>query len=442
MLIGDMEKDRIPKETETIAARRAARISEKIRKARGGVIRGKGWWSNKVLEVATLVLIFLLNLYLVYPFFGTSAPITFFSGPIIPLVTKSIELLGLPLPYAIQIVNIIFFLIFPLSLYVFIRFITVRKMIALLAALIVSLPFYPFGEVRAYASLLGPDAAHIASLSVIPIAMYGLLSFLRKGGVGNLIVAAVASALVALVSPFGFMTYIIFSIVLTFSEVLLGRGRLKFLRFLTVLLFAGGFSSFWYNPSFFLWMITGPLGENIRYTVSKLFPTLFFSVPVLGAFGYLLFDRKPNLQPVFLASFLTIIFAIISLAGGGIFPSHPSRYTPELGISLSLLLSIIIVKLTDYLRLNKNPKLARYNKALLSSSFLLIVMVFLVAGLILGRHRLSVGSNQVLGFWTGVEKGEIWEEKEKFGGVHSLWGYMITGISIAGLGIVARKGRT
>ena len=51
----------IPKETETIAARRAARISEKIKKARGSVIIGKGWWSNKVLEVATLVLIFLLK---------------------------------------------------------------------------------------------------------------------------------------------------------------------------------------------------------------------------------------------------------------------------------------------------------------------------------------------------------------------------------------------
>ena len=356
-------------------------------------------------------------------------------------MAKAIELFAVPLPYAIQIVNIAFFLIFPFSLYVFIRFISDRKMIALLAALIASLPFYPFSEVRAFASLMGTDAAHIASLSVIPVAMYGLVSFLRKGGIINLIIAAVASAMVALVSPFGFMTYIIFATALTFSEVLLGRGRLKFFRFLTVMVFAGGLNSFWYNPGFFVWMITGPLGENVRFTVSKLFPIAFFAVPVLGAFGYLLFDRKPNLQPVFLASFLTIFFAIISLAGGGIFPSHPSRYTPELGISLSLLLSIFIIRLTDYLRLNKNPKLAKYNKALLSGSLLVVVMLSLIAGLILGRGRLNIGSNQVLGFWTGVERGNIWEEKEKFGGAHSFWGYAITGISIVGLGVVARRGR-
>jgi len=431
----------IPKETETIAARRAARVSEKIKKAREGVIIGKGWWSNKVLEVATLVLIFLLNFYLVYPFFGTASPDTFFSGPIIPLFAKGVQLFGVPVPHAIQVVNIAFFLIFPFSLYVFIRFISERKMIALLASLIASLPFYPFSEVRAFASLMGTDAAHIAGLTVIPFAMYGLISFLRKGGIKNLIVAAVASAMVALVSPFGFMTYVIFATALTFSEVLLGKGRLKFFRFITIMLFAGGLSSFWYNPGFFIWMIIGPLGENVRFTVSKLFPIAFFAVPVLGAFGYLLFDRKPNLQPLFLAIFLTIFFAIISLAGGGIFPSHPSRYTPELGISLSLLLSIFIVKLTDYFRLNRSPKLAKYNKTLLSGSFLAVIMLSIMAGLILGRGRLTSESNQVLGFWTGVEKGEIWEAKEKFGGAHSFWGYAITGISVAGLGVVARRSR-
>ena len=112
-------KDVVPKESETIAARRAKRLSDKLRKAREGVGIGRAWWSSSGLEVLIVILIFVLNFYLVFPFFGISAPDSFFSGPVIPLLAKMVELFRVPISYSIQVVNIFFFIIFPLSLYLF-----------------------------------------------------------------------------------------------------------------------------------------------------------------------------------------------------------------------------------------------------------------------------------------------------------------------------------
>lgn len=436
-----IDKNSIPKETETIAARRAVRLAEKLKKARENISVAKAWWSNAISEMGILLLIFLLNFYLIYPFFGTTAPDNTFSGPVMPLLIKLVELFGVEVAYAIQIVNIFFFLALPFSFYLFIRSVTERKLAAVLAALFITLPFYPFAQIRVSASLQGNDAAHIASLVVVPIALLGLFSFVRKGGAINLIIASLASATVALISPFGFMTYLIFAFISTFSEVLLGRGRLKMFRFGVVLLFTGGLNSFWYNPAFFSWMIAGPMGGDIRATVLKLIPISFFVLPVLGVFGYLLFDRKPVLQPVFLASFYTMAFLAIAIAGGGVFPSHPSRYAFELGMSLAFLLSIVIVRVADFFRLADIPRLAKLKKQVVANTIIVVIVLLLVVGVIIGKNRLSEEDVRVLGIWDGVEKGEIWQAKDRFGGVSLYSGYAITGLSILGLGTLGIRNK-
>lgn len=438
-------KDEVPKESETIAARRAKRLSDKLKKAREQVGIGRARWSSGVLEVLIVLLIFVLNFYLVSPFFGKSAPDAFFSGPVIPLLAKIVELFRIPISYSIQVVNIFFFITFPLSLYLFVKFVTERKLIALLAVLIASLPFYPFGEVRVTAALIGVDSAHIASLSVIPIALYGVISFIRKGRTANLIVASVFSSLVALISPFGFMAYLIFAGFVGFSEMLLGRGRVKIFRLLAILFFSAGLISFWYNPGFFIWMISGPLGLDIRSTISRLIPISLFTIPILGAFGYLLFDRKPNLQPVFLATFLTIAFAIMAVAGGGIFPSHPSRYVPELGIALSMLIAIGIVKFIDFIKLSGTKRLTfltKINKQVFANGILVLVVLALVGSIIGGRSRLTKNQNSVLGLWTEVERGDIWKAKDRFRGFSTYLGYAITGGSAVGLGLISKMKKT
>jgi hypothetical protein len=437
-------KEEIPEESETIASKRTARLAEKIKSARNELKARRAWWSRELVEVFLLVLIFALNFYLIYPFFGTPASDTTFSGPVIPLLAKTIEFFGMPLSYSIQIVNIAFFLLFPISYYFFIRRISGRKMVAFLSLLFVSLSIYPFGETRIRAAFSAVDGPHIASLAIFPLALHGLLVFLREGGVRNLVIASVSSGLIALISPFGFIAFAIFASFSAFSEMLLGRGRLKLFRFLVVFVFAGGFNSFWYNPAFFYWMIIGPMGVEIRQMMAKLVPVSFFIVPALGAFGFLLFDRKPNLQPVFLASFYTIALGIIVLAGGGFFPSHPSRYAPEFGISLAFLLSIATIKLADYLRFWESPKpvfLRKVNKQFLANGALLLISLGLVLKTVLGRDSLIAENGNVLGFWTGVERGKIWIERDKFSGAPAFFGYVISGVSAFGLSFLGFKSR-
>src|SRR3989337_1503097 len=238
-----MEKEIIPSESETIAAKRAIRVAEKIAEARERLKMKKAWWSRGFNESFFFVIIFLVNFFLVFEFFGTSSSTPFFSGPVVPLIAKFIEFWGVPLGYAIQIVNIFFYLLFPASFYIFVRFVTERKLVAFIATLVASLPYYPLALVRANSSLVGVDAAHIASLSIIPIALFASISFMRKGGAANLSLAAFLSALVALISPFGLLSYLIFAGITGFSEVLLGKGRLKMLRLLAILLFAAGLNS-------------------------------------------------------------------------------------------------------------------------------------------------------------------------------------------------------
>lgn len=424
--------ENIPKETETIAAKRSLRLAEKIRHAKEKIVNENSWWNTTGLELAILTIIFLLNSYSIYHYFGTTTSSdTFFSGPIIPLLAKLITFFGVPLINSFQLVNIMFFLLFPFSFYYLIKAITGRKISAFLSVLVASLPFYPLSKTRVLAALNGMDGAHIASLALICLSILALYYFLKKGGAKNLALTSLLSALVVLISPFGFLIYFIFSVLLTFSEVLLGNGRLKIFRLISALFFAITLVTFWYNPSFLFWMLTGDLGEEVRRTISKLIPISLFAVPTVTILGYLLFDRKPNLQPIFLASFFTISFVLISFAGGGIFPSHPSRYVPELGISLAYLISIILLKAYESLPFFNSHRL-------LAKGILTTVFISLVTGIILGKDNL-IPNQDVLGLWTGVEKGVIWQEKEKFNGLSSIIGVGITFFSIFFLSFIYRE---
>jgi len=433
--------EQIPKESETIAAKRSLRLAEKFRRAGEGFRDKNSWWSNGPLELLGLVFVFLLNFYLVINFFGTSAPDIPYSGPVIPLFAKGIELFNVPIAYSIQIVNATFHLFFPFTFYLLVKKISGRKLIAFLVILIASLTVYPFGVVRITGSFIGGDGPHMASLTLVPLAIYGLLGFIREGGVRNLAIASVASGVIALISPFGFLTFALFAGITAFSEMLLGTGRLKVFRLLIVFIFAGALNSFWYNPAFFYWMITGPMGEDIRITIARLIPISFFIIPILGAFGFLLFDRRPNLQPVFLASFYTIVFVLIVVAGGGILPSHPSRYAAELGISLAFLLGVGIVKLMEFLKFGASHEPKKVSKALFANGLLACVFVVLVLGIVLGRGQLLSAEESVLGIWTGFDKGEIWTSRDNFSGISSFLGYSITGSAILALTILGIKSR-
>jgi hypothetical protein len=425
-------KENIPKEEEKIAVIRAARVSERIRQAKLGILVKKAWWSDGPLEDAVLLLVLFLNFYLIYPLIGQEAPIVTFSGPVTPLLTDLLSYLTkTPFYFSLQIVYIIFLLAFPVSFYFFVKKLTDRKLIAFFACLLSSLPVYMLGRTRIVGMFFSQDGPHVMSLTIVPVALYFLLSFLKGGVIKDLIFASASAALIALISPFGFMNYLIFAAILTFSEVLLGLGRAKAIKFVVVLIFAGALSSFWYNPSFFAWMIMGPMGSEIRGTVLKLLPVSLFSLPILGTFGYLLFDRKPNLQPIFIASFCTIAFFIIAMAGGNLMPSSPARYRTELGISISFFAAYLFVYLVEFLKFGViKAKITNKIGTILANSLMPIVSVALLLIGISIRDSMIYDDITVLGVWTDVQKGSVWVARDNFMGFHAIIGYAITFLGI------------
>lgn len=436
-------EEKIPQKSETIAAKRAARLAVRLEEARKKFSVKPAWWSETLYESLVVLAILALNAFLVWPYFGTASPPVKFSGPVIPFLASLVNKIGVAMPYAIQIINICFFLLFPLSLYYFIRKVTQRKMAALLGVILATLPFYPFAASRTGGMFLGEDGPHMASLSIVPVALGVFLSFLREGKARNLLIGSVLIALVGLVSPFGLLTFLIFAAITVFSEMLLGGGRLKLFRFLAILFFAAALSSFWYNPAFFFWMVTGPMGFSIKATGSRLIPVSFFIIPVLGSFGYLLFDRKPDLQPVFLASFYAIAFGLVALVGKGVsLPSQPARYSAELGISLAFLLAIAATKLGDLLKFSQVAffsSIYQIYRSLFVDATAVIIFLSLTALILFGRNQLLQEETNVLGAWDEIAKADIWMAREQFGGFHAYVGYTITGLTLSMLTFMGIK---
>ena len=142
---------------------------------------------------------------------------------------------------------------------------------------------------------------------------------------------------------------------------------------------------------------------------------------------------------MFLAVFFTIIFALVVIAGGGFVPSHPTRYTPEFGISFSLLLGLLILKFSEYLKF-KPEKLPYLSWKAISS--LVIIGAFLISGLGIIAGRLEMDSvSSVLGIWSDVNRGEMWEARDSFNGLSSLTGFAITFITASVLTYLATKSK-
>jgi len=67
------------------------------------------------------------------------------------------------------------------------------------------------------------------------------------------------------------------------------------------------------------------------------------------------------------------------------------------------------------------------------------IFLLLVLAIILGRGRIGVGVENILGIWTSVSKGEVWMTKERFSGISSYLGYAITGLTFLSLSLLGAK---
>lgn len=424
----------VPEENETIAIKRTARIADKLMRSRGARFAARSWWSGTVVEVCFLIAIIILNLMTIWQFLGTATPNTAFSGPVVPLLAKMFWGLGFEFRYGLQLINVFFTLGLYGTMYLLVRNVTGRKMVAYLSVLVASLPVGLFADARVRMSFAGQDTPHIISLTVSMVAISVMLGFLRKGGVWRLVVNVIVLSVVGLMSPTGFLSLLVFTGVTVFSEMLLGSGRLKVSRAIMVIALAVGLSSFWYSPGFLYWLVMGAVGAELRGVLAKLIPISMFAVPLLAIFGFLLFDRKPGWQPFFLALFYSVGFLAMVLAGGG-------KFLAETGLAVAFLSGVIIVKLFDYVR---GMNVVWLKAA--SWAGVAVIVLGCLGAITLARDKTYEDDFRVLGVWTDVEKDHIWIKRDEFmKSPLSYLGTMITSVTVIamlGMTVAANKKAT
>lgn len=440
-MVTDKSQIKQPAKKETLAIKQGEKIQRwKLTHLRKRLPEFSSQWWVGVGEIFGLVALFLITLWLLYPFFGFENRTNVFSAPVIPVLATLTER-WVSFAYGVRIWLLGFLIFFPLSFYYFVREISGRKLTAFLATFFAILPVGIFLQVRVSLGILGEDGAHIASLTLVPLVSLLSLRFLRRGSFWTGIFSAFGATFIALTSPIGMVVLFVFMGVITFSEMLLGQGRLKLIRFLIVLVLVAGFSAFWYNPKFAILTIQSSQGQVIKKTISTLLPISFFLLPLLGVFGFLLFENRPQLQPMFIAFFLTIGFGLFSLGAGVAYPT-PSRFLPTFGISLAFLLGILITWLFDFLRVSSKFRRFKLNVfprktlafGLISLIFVLIASLTISSG---GALR-ELEQTRVLGLTTDQTVG-IWEIKEKTTRLESIIGYAITGLTALGVAILRAR---
>jgi len=395
-------------------------------------------WVN-VGEVLFLIILFVINFWLLRPFFGREDIMNSFSAPLIPFLANLFTFI-LPLSYAVRLWLLIFFLLLPFGFYFFIREISSRFLSACLASLLISLPIGVFLFSRVKLGFLEEDGAQIASLSLSMFSCLFLLKFLRQGQFKWSVITSVGIALVALISPLGLAILFCFCLAITFSEILLGQARLKLVRFIIALVVAAGLVAFWYSPQFVLNFLGSSQFQLLKKVLANFLPLSFFAVPVLAVFGFLIFESRPHLQSLFLAVFLAFGFGSLALGTGFAYPM-PLRFLPVFGLCLAFLLGVVLMKGLDWLiapwwhqRISWANQLGKIRKLLLVGLFLaLFVCIFAV-----GNNFRDLASNRVLGI-SNLRKAGIWEIRKDPQGVTSWIGHGITTLTIAGVIMVKTK---
>lgn len=387
------------------------------------------WWFYLPFEHVALIVLLGFNLLMIFPLFRLKISPNAFSAPLLPFLCRLIAKTGVvDFPQAVVWVLLLFGSFGVFSLYFFVQELTGRRLPGLLAAAFYSLPLADGLPLWTQHALEMGDGSHVVSLALAPMVAYLTLRFLKNGGFNFALLSSLGSALVALTSPFGAFVLLVFLSICTFSEILLGRGRVKFLRLLVCLGLSLGFSSFWYNPFFVKKIIFESWqGQTLAAVLRNMIPISFFVLPVVGTFGFLLFERKPDLQSLFVS--LSLFFAFFFLNLGGRFSQGgddlPSRFSLEFWLGTAFVGGLAATQMFDFLRGAK--KIGRF---VLTEgmgerlSFGFIVALLLICSLWILGSAVRPVTAEVYGQILGASQGEvagIWEIKQEIGETFFIW---------------------
>lgn len=333
-----------------------------------------------------------LSLFTLWPNFGNAWQTGSLSLVFLPVVGK----LLIPFLHGednlfLSIVILISVAFGPVSFYAYVYFLTKRHLPSLLTGLLTLLPIVPFStsvSERLILALAEYDGAHILGLSLLPWIAILYHNYMRSGEKKWQTATIVLAVLLGLISFFSFLLLLVFLFFISISEALVSLGRVKLKRFVvTALLLIGVFVAI-YNIALFD-MMRSEAGKVTLAVMWNLLPMTFFILPILGTFAFLIFDRRPVLQPLFLSLGFTVTFGMLHLVRISfveITVFNQSRYAAEVSFALAFLVGILLMWVFDLIRGGKLvarfPQLKGY-QIHLAYAFILTVIGSLIASLLL-----------------------------------------------------------
>lgn len=330
------------------------------------------------------VLFMVIALFSARNLFGQEWEVGTFSTALIPTVTG---LIASFIRQEVQVVTsdlvIVSFICSPVLFYPFVYLVTRRHLPAIITSLLMLLPISLISETVALPLELGlaeNDGAHVVAFTLLAPTLSFFYFFVRTGKKMWLALLILSAALVSAVSFFTQFMMICCWFFITLSEILLGNSLIKSKRFIGATLLHILVVFVVYNVAAVPMFVTQS-GRAAVSTVFDLIPLLFFLVPVLGTFAFLIFDRRPSLQPFFIAASLTLTFYLLRFLGdsfGSDFPIAGDRYEVELTFTRAFLIGLIIMWFFDALRvgklLQKLPALYEKREALALTGVLIIII--------------------------------------------------------------------
>jgi len=305
------------------------------------------------------------------PLWFLGFPFHLFYTPLLPYLVAAIHKLPLALSIAAgyRLVTAFAYVLGPVTLYLFVRYLTKRELTAVLAALAYSLMpsfVYVIGGVRTDTPVgvfeHAPwrlivmtwygEGPHILGLTLIPLAALFFLRALKKPCFAGYVIAALPITAIALTNWIALFAVVLILAVVLFSEILLGEPGRKLISAFTVAAIAYGLSAFWFNLSFVKASLAfgNPSGNPLDYPDPVLL--LIVGMPVAGI-CYLMFSDKPQRQKVLIPAAWFAIFAVIVFGryqfGLNLAP-QPNRYGLELNMAACILGAMLVTVVYDRFR--------------------------------------------------------------------------------------------
>ncbi|MFH1367113.1 MAG: methyltransferase domain-containing protein [Patescibacteria group bacterium] len=309
--------------------------------------------------------------------------------------------------FAAKFLMAILYLFVPVSLYFFVRYVSKKEFTALVSVLIFSAPpflffwlpavrdmFVHYGYIPWGVYLAKVDnsyISHLFSFCLVPLAGIFFLKTLKDFRFKYFVMTAVLFALACYNYSYAVPMTVLLVFVLALSEAILGHPGEKIRRTFLLWLVVAGLIAAKYNIPYLVNSYTNSDFGAILKNIVSLLPLAFVVLPILGTILFLVFDRKPKFQILFI-SIVMSLFLVSAVAswsfGQKAYVPSPNFLYMEMHISVSILLAYLVTLLV---MLFKKYALSRFNpeRASVAVSGLIIIVICLAVGLINWNYKKS-----------------------------------------------------